>query len=167
MALQGRRLPLVLALLLLAWLGQFLWLAWNFAPEVRDLARKLLSRTWGESLREQDPLVQEARQLAALMPPEATYLYLDRYEAGRYLQLRYLLHPRRQIRLNPAVTPTRLYDEVRRWQATFLVIQGWTAYPRLDFLFSADPRPFRRLWEAAPVVVFATPPAEINSSYYD
>lgn len=161
------RLQLIWVMVLLGWLGQGGWLLWHFAPETKDLIQRLATGTGGEAVRAEDPVAREAKLLACLIPPTATYLYLDHYESGRYLPLRYLLHPRRQVRLDPSLTPSRLYAELQRHQAEFVVLAADTTYPWLDFLFGATPGPFERLWEAAPAVVFRVRLEQVRHPFYD
>lgn len=167
MPVNPRRQKLGWAILGLLWLGQLAYLSWHFAPETVTLARDLAAGRWGEALRRQDPLAREAEKLAAVLPPTAAYLFLDYYEAARDIKIRYLLYPRRQVRLEPRVTPTRLYAEIRRQQAEYLVLPRQVVFLGLDFLFQAEPEPFRPLTGDFDALVFQVEPQRLQGDFYD
>jgi hypothetical protein len=108
---------------LVLWGVQLLWLAWHFGPEARDLAVSLSQGDVGPAYRQQDPLYRWITSLAALIPPSATYVFLDNYEAGKEIEARYLLAPRRHILLSPQTPPGFLFYALHQEQATFLLIR--------------------------------------------
>lgn len=107
---------------LLAWGVQVLWLGWHLAPEVADMAQRLASGRVGEAVRREDPFYRWLLELARLMPPDAAYVFLDRYEAGKEIEARYHLYPRRHILGLPNLPPSYLFYALRRHRASFLVV---------------------------------------------
>jgi len=61
--------------------------------------------------------------LAGLMPESATYVFLDDYAAGKEIEVRYYLAPRRHILLSPGVPASFLFYALHQEQATFLLIR--------------------------------------------
>lgn len=109
--------------ILLLWGLQVVWLAWYFAPEIRDLAGRVARRDVGQAIRQEDPFYRWLTALAAIIPKDATYLFLDDYEAGKEIEARYHLVPRRHILLSPEVPPSFLFYVARQEKASFLIIR--------------------------------------------
>jgi hypothetical protein len=109
--------------LLILWGLQILWLVWHFSPEARDLAVRIAHRDVGGAISREDPLYRWSGELAALIPPGATYVFLDHYEAGKAIEVRYQLAPRRHILLPPEVTAPFLFYTLHQEQADFLIIR--------------------------------------------
>jgi hypothetical protein len=108
---------------LLLWGLQVLGLAWHFGEEGRDLAWRLVHGKVGEAIRQENPFQQWLNTLAALMPPETAYVFLDNYEAGKEIEARYRLTPRRHLLLRPEVPPSFLFYHLRQGKATFLILR--------------------------------------------
>ena len=87
----------LIRLFLLAWGLQVLWLGWHFYPETQDLAVRLLHGKTGQAVRQEDPFYRWLMELSKVMPPQAAYVFLDRYEKGREIEARYHLYPRRHL----------------------------------------------------------------------
>ena len=87
--------------LLILWGLQIIWLFWHFAPEVQDLARRIAQDDVGAAIRREDPMYRWAKSLATVLPPDATYVFLDNYEAGKEIEIRYFLSPRRHTPAAP------------------------------------------------------------------
>ncbi len=111
------------ASLICLWLFQVLYLAWHFAPEAGDVGEKLVQGKWGEAIRKEDPFYRWLEDLARVIPPRAAYIFLDRYEAGKEIEASYHLYPRRHTLLSPQAPPSFLYFNMRRHQASFLLIR--------------------------------------------
>jgi hypothetical protein len=109
--------------LLVLWGLQLLWLAWHFSPEARDLVRRIAHGDVGTAIRQEDPLYRWSRELAALIPPDAAYVFLDNYEAGKEIEVRYYLAPRRHLLLPPDAVPPFLFYVLHQEQASFLLIR--------------------------------------------
>jgi hypothetical protein len=105
------------------WVLQVIWLAWYFAPEVQDLAWRMASRRTGTAVRQEDSFYRWLLAQTAVIPPQATYVFLDNYEAGKEIEARYHLTPRRHILLPPEVPPSFLFYALRQEKAAFLIIR--------------------------------------------
>jgi len=160
----GRRL---LQFCLGLWLVQVAWLGWWFAPEAADLGRRLLSGQVGPVIQQQDPFVQWLASLAAVIPPEAAYLFADRYEAGKDIIARYHLYPRTFHRFNPEVPPSFLFSTIARTGATFLIIRDWEVPPAWDFLADGINPGFKAVPGLEPAWVFRLDPRQLVGGYYD
>jgi len=109
--------------ILVLWGLQIIWLFWHFAPEAGDLARRLARHQVGTAIRQADPLYRWSEALAALIPPDATYVFLDNYEAGKEIEVRYYLAPRRHLLLPPEAPAPYLFYVLHQEQASFLLIR--------------------------------------------
>jgi hypothetical protein len=61
--------------------------------------------------------------LQAIIPQSATYVFLDDYAAGKEIEVRYYLAPRRHILLSPEITAGFLFYALHQEQAAFLLIR--------------------------------------------
>jgi hypothetical protein len=113
----------LIRVLLALWGLQIIWLAWHFGPEARDLVRRIAQGDVGAAIRQEDPLYRWSRELAALIPPGASYVFLDNYEAGKEIEVRYYLAPRRHLLLAPEAPAPFLFYVLHREQASFLLIR--------------------------------------------
>ena len=109
--------------LLILWGLQIIWLFWHFGPEARDLVRRIAQGDVGAAIRQEDPLYRWAGALAALIPPDAAYVFLDNYEAGKEIEVRYYLAPRRHVLLPPDAVAPFLFYVLHQEQASFLLIR--------------------------------------------
>ncbi len=116
----------IIRLVLLAWGLQVLWLMWYFAPDVREMAWRVTQGQVGREVRREDPLYRWVQTLAAAMPADATYLFLDDYQAGKEIEARYHLTPRRHILLVPDIPTSFLFFAARQEEASYLIIRGET-----------------------------------------
>ncbi len=112
--------------LLILWGLQILWLFWHFGPEVQDIIRRIPQRDVGAAIRTEDPLYPWAKALSAVIPPDATYVFLDNYEAGKEIEVRYFLAPRRHILMAPEAPAPFLFYTLHQEQASFLLIRDRT-----------------------------------------
>jgi hypothetical protein len=109
--------------LLVLWGLQIIWLFWHFGPEARDLVRRIAQGDVGAAIRQEDPLYRWAGALSALIPPDAAYVFLDNYEAGKEIEVRYYLAPRRHLLLPPDAVAPYLFYVLHQEQASFLLIR--------------------------------------------
>lgn len=109
--------------LLILWGLQLLWLAWHFGPEARDLVRRVAQGDVGAAIRQEDPLYRWAGTLSAVISPDASYVFLDNYEAGKEIEIRYYLAPRRHLLLLPDSPAPFLFYVLHQEQASFLLIR--------------------------------------------
>jgi hypothetical protein len=105
------------------WGLQVLWLIWHFGPEAGDLAHRLARWEVGGTIRQEEPLYRWAANLKTVIPEAATYVFLDDYAAGREIQVRYYLAPRRHILLPPDIPAGFLFYVLHREHAAFLLIR--------------------------------------------
>ena len=109
--------------ILLLWGVQIIWLFWHFRPEVQDMARRLGQRQVGGAIRQEDPLYAWAKALSAVLPPDATYVFLDHDDSAKEIEVRYYLVPRRHLRLDPEVPAPFLFYTLHQEQAGFLLLR--------------------------------------------
>jgi len=113
-------------LILGLWGLQVLWLIWHFGPEAGEVARRAAHQQAGVAIRQEDPLYLWATALKAVIPKHATYVFLDDYAAGKEIQVRYYLAPRRHI-LKPLNVPASfLFYALHQEDASFLLMRDAT-----------------------------------------
>jgi hypothetical protein len=110
-------------LILALWGLQVLWLIWHFGPEAGDIVRRLARREVGGAIRQEEPLYRWATRLKAVIPDHATYVFLDDYAAGKEIEIRYFLTPRRHILLPPDIPAGFLFYALHQEHASFLLIR--------------------------------------------
>ena len=99
------------------------WLIWHFGPEAGDLARRLARGDVGAAIRQEDPLYRWAAALQAVIPESAAYVFLDDYTAGKEIEIRYYLAPRRHLLLSPELPAGFLFYALHQEHAAFLLIR--------------------------------------------
>jgi len=105
------------------WGLQVLWLIWHFGPEAADLAQRAARGKIGTAIRQEEPLYRWATALQAVIPESATYVFLDDYAAGKEIEIRYYLTPRRHILQAPDLPASFLFFVLHQEQAAFLLIR--------------------------------------------
>ena len=113
----------LVGLILGLWGLQVLWLIWHFGPEAADLAQRAARGSLGNAIRQEEPLYRWATALQAVIPESATYVFLDDYAAGKEIEVRYHLAPRRHILLSPEVPASFLFYALHQEHAAFLLIR--------------------------------------------
>jgi hypothetical protein len=113
----------LLALVLALFLLQLGWLTFQLSGDIKDLAQRTWRHSWGTAVREEDPFFRWVLTLDRAIPPRATYVFLDNYEAGKEVEARYHLFPRRHLLLLPQSPPTLLFYTLRQNQASYVVIR--------------------------------------------
>jgi len=157
----------LLGSVLLLWGLQGLWLIWHFGDEGRDLAWRLVHGRVGAAIRQEDPFWQWLNTLAALMPPENTYVFLDDYEAGKEIQARYRLTPRRHILLPADVPPSFLFYYLHQEKASFLILRD-LGQPLGSGLVAAENSPaFHPVALPGPGLVFRVEYGRLLGEFYD
>ncbi|MCL4502553.1 MAG: hypothetical protein M1438_12005 [Deltaproteobacteria bacterium] len=117
---------LLTQVILILWGLQIIWLFWHFGPEAADLVRRTARQDVGAAIRQENPLYPWAKALSAIIPPDATYLFLDNYEAGKEIEVRYFLAPRRHILMAPEAPAPFLFYALHQDRASFLLIRDRT-----------------------------------------
>jgi hypothetical protein len=110
-------------LILGLWGLQVLWLIWHFGPEAGDLARRAARGDVGNVIRQEEPLYRWATALQTVIPEHATYVFLDDYAAGKEIQVRYEMAPRRHLLLSPEVPASFFFYALHQERASFLLIR--------------------------------------------
>jgi hypothetical protein len=113
----------LVGLILGLWGLQVLWLIWHFGPEAADLAQRATRGEIGNAIRQEEPLYRWATALQAVIPESAAYVFLDDYAAGKEIEVRYYLTPRRHILQAPDLPASFLFFVLHQEQAAFLLIR--------------------------------------------
>jgi hypothetical protein len=153
--------------LLFIWGLQIIWLAWYFTPEVQDLAWRVSHWQVGAAIRREDPFFQWCTSLASLIPRHATYVFLDNYEAGKEIQARYVLSPRRHILLSPDVPASFLFYSLRREKASFLLIRNQEQGPAPALSAIHRCPAFQPVHLPGPGLVFRVDYRRLQGDFYD
>jgi hypothetical protein len=114
---------LLIRTIIVLWGLQIIWLIWHFGPEARDLAQRAARGDVGLAINQEDPIYRWTAALKAIIPESATYVFLDDYAAGKEIEVRYHLAPRRHILLSPEVPASFLFYALHQEHATFLLIR--------------------------------------------
>jgi hypothetical protein len=113
----------LVGLILGCWGLQVLWLIWHFGPEAMDLTQRAARGSLGSAIRQEEPLYRWATALQAVIPESATYVFLDDYAAGKAIEVRYYLTPRRHILQAPDIPASFLFFVLHQEQAAFLLLR--------------------------------------------
>lgn len=148
------------------WGLQTLWLAWHFAPEAGDAGKRLLQGSWGQAVRQEDPFYRWVTQLKEVIPPRASYVFLDRYEAGKEIEARYYLYPRRHILLSPKAPPSFLYYTLKGNRASYLVMMN-KGQPLIGLQTALASPAFQKVDLQGLGLVFKVDPARLSGDFYD
>jgi hypothetical protein len=149
------------------WALQIIWLAWHFSPEASDLMQRAARGEVGGAIRQEEPLFRWAAELKKIIPEHATYVFLDDYAAGKAIQIRYFLAPRRQIRLAPDIPASFLFYELHQNRASFLLIRR-SAQPLGPGARAVPVSPaFHRLNLPGPGLVFRVDAGLLPWGFYD
>ncbi len=163
----GRGFSAIIIILALLWLGQLGWLAWHFAPEALDLAQRLKLGSTTAVSPPADPFDRWLAELAHLLPADRTYIFVDCYETGNYAKMRYVLYPRRQLRLDPKATPALLFTMIQQEKVAFLILGGCNLDPHWHFLCKDQQTVFQTLPTAGPGLVLSVASNRIRGGFYD
>lgn len=159
--------PWLLRLVLFLWGLELMWLAWHFSPEVRDLVWRMATVQVGQAIRQEDPFYRWLTALAALIPQDATYLFLDHYEAGKEIEARYHLVPRRHVLLAPEVPPSFLFYVARKEKASFLIVRDREKPLGPGVLAAVQSPAFGAVALPGPGLVFRVDYNRLPGSFYD
>ncbi len=154
-------------LILGLWGLQILWLVWHFAPEAGDLGRKLAQGQVGGAIRQEEPLYQWAGALKTIIPPSAAYVFLDDYAAGKEIEVRYFMAPRRHILLAPDIPASFLFYALHQEDATFLVIREGDKPLGPGVQAARHAPPFQKLNLPGPGLAFRVDPRRLPWGFYD
>jgi hypothetical protein len=159
--------PWIIKAVLFLWGLQLLWLGAYFGPEAKDLAKRLAQGDVGAAVRREDPLYPWLKSLAGIIPANATYVFLDNYEAGKEIEAHYFLIPRRHILLAPDVPADFLFYVLHQEKASFLLVRD-RRLPLGSGLQAAQGSPaFRALDVPGAGLVFRVDQAVLKWGFYD
>jgi hypothetical protein len=161
-----RRFWLV-GLILGLWGLQVLWLLWHFGPEAGDLARRAARGDVGAAIHQEDPLYRWAALLKTVIPEHAAYVFLDDYAAGKEIEVRYHLAPRRHILMSPEVPAGYLFYALHQEHASFLLIRRTPAPLGPGVLAAMRSPAFHRLNLPGPGLVFRVGAHRQGRGVYD
>jgi hypothetical protein len=157
----------LLRLILVLWILQLVWLAWLLREEIVDVPQRLRSHSWGQAIRREDPFHRWLGQVDRVIPPQAIYIFLDNYEAGKEIEARYHLFPRQHLLIQPQVAPSLLFHIIRHEQPSYLLMRdskpplGPGLKAALD-INAAEPLP-----HPGPGLVLGVKPDRIAGGFYD
>jgi hypothetical protein len=154
-------------LILGLWGLQVLWLIWHFAPEAGDLARRVAHQEVGAAIRQEDPLHRWATALQTVIPESATYVFLDDYAAGKEIEVRYDLAPRRHLLMSPEVPASFLFHALHQERAAFLLIRDLQKPLGPGAQAALHSPAFHRVDLPGPGLVFRVDASRLGWGFYD
>jgi hypothetical protein len=160
-------LSLALRLVLVLWVLQLAWLAWHLRQESADLGRRLWGQTWGEAIRRDDPFYRWLLEIQRLIPPDAVYLFLDNYEAGKEIEARYHLFPRKHLLRLPGAPPSLLFYTLRQHQVSHLLKRDGKPPPGPGLHAALDLGAVEPLDLPGPGAVYRLHPERLTGGFYD
>jgi hypothetical protein len=149
------------------WGLQVLWLAWHFGPEAIDVVQRVARQNVGAAIRQEDPLYRWAAALKAVIPEDATYVFLDDYAAGQEIQVRYSLAPRRHILKPPDIPANFLFYTLHQEGASFLLIRDSAQPPGPGLQAVRDCPAFRPVKLPGPGQVYQVNSTLLRWGFYD
>jgi len=162
------RSPWLFRVVLLLWGLQGGWLVWHYAPDAADLAGRLSQGAWGQAVRQEDPFCRWLAEVSRALPPQAVYLFLDDYEAGKEIEARYHLYPRHHHLISLETPPSFLFYWLRRENATGLVIRRYRDHALGPGLGAALQTPALKLLSLSDHgLIFQVDPTRLQGAFYD
>jgi len=154
-------------LVLVLWGLQLAWLAWQLKGEAADIFQRVGGQSWGEAVRREDPLYRWLQNLAQVMPPGSTYVFLDNYEAGKEIEAYYHLFPRRHFLLLPQTPPSRLFYTLRQYGVSYLLVRDRQRPPGPGLKALVDLGAAEQLTIPGPGLVFRVDGSRVKGAFYD
>jgi hypothetical protein len=153
--------------IIVLWGLQIIWLFWHFGPEASDLVRRAVRGDVGAAINQSDPLYRWTAALQGIIPPSATYVFLDDYAAGKEIEVRYHLAPRRHILLSPEVPASFLFYTLHQEHAAFLLIRESPKPLGPGARAALDCPAFHRVNLPGPGLVFRVDADRLRWGFYD
>lgn len=154
-------------LFLVLWLCQLVGLVWLLREEIEDIPRRLRSHSWGEAVRREDPFYRWLVQVDRFIPPDVTYFFLDNYEAGKEIEARYHLFPRRHFLVRPQAPPSKLFHLMQREEPAYLLVRDPEARPGPGLRAALAINALEPLAAPGPGLVLEANPDRITGGFYD
>jgi hypothetical protein len=152
---------------LILWALQVIWLFFFFGPEAQDLAQRVYQGNVGAAIRQEEPLYPWLQALTVIIPENATYVFLDNYEAGKEIEARYFLTPRRHILLMPQVPADFLFYALHQEKASFLLIRDRTQALGPGALTAQSSPAFQPVALPGPGLAFRVDQEALQWGFYD
>jgi hypothetical protein len=149
------------------WGLQVLWLIWHFGPEAADLAQRAARGNVGSAIRQEEPLYRWATALRAVIPESATYVFLDDYAAGKEIEVRYYLAPRRHILQAPDLPASFLFYALHQEHANFLLLRETGKPPGPGVQAALQSPAFQPLEIPGPGLAFRVDYSRLRWGFYD
>jgi len=149
------------------WVLQLVWLPWFFRLEIKDVAGRVWSSSGGEAIRQEYPFYRWLLTLHSVIPPEATYVFLDNYEAGKEIEARYHLFPRRHLLLLPQSPPSLLFHTLRQYGVSYILVRDEAQSLGPGIAAAVKLGAAKRLTLPGPGLVFRVDPGRIVGGFYD
>jgi hypothetical protein len=121
----------------------------------------------GAAIRQEEPLYRWAAALQSIIPESAAYVFLDDYAAGKEIEVRYHLAPRRHILLSPEVPASFLFSALRQEHAAFLLIRESPKPLGPGAQAALDSPAFHRVNLPGPGQVFRVDADRLRWGFYD
>jgi hypothetical protein len=121
----------------------------------------------GAAIRQEDPLYRWAAALKAVIPEHATYVFLDDYAAGKEIQVRYYLAPRRHILKPPDIPASFLFYTLHQEGAYFLLLPDAAQPPGPGLQAALDCPAFQPISLSGPGRAFRVHPELLRWGFYD
>jgi len=118
-------------------------------------------------VRREDPLYRWLKELARVIPPGSTYVFLDNYEAGKEIEAAYHLFPRRHLLLLPQTPPSRLLYTLRQNGASYLLVRDPKRPPGPGLKALVDLGAAEQLAIPGPGLAFRVDTGRIKGAFYD
>jgi hypothetical protein len=157
----------LLRVVLVLFVLQLAWLAWQLRKDMEDLTRRLWTQTWGTAVRLEDPFYRWLTDLNRVIPPESTYVFLDNYEAGKEIEARYHLFPRQHRLILPDSPPSLMFHVLKEHQASFILRRDAQEPPGPGLKALLDLGAVRPLNLPGKGQVFRVDPQLITGGFYD
>jgi hypothetical protein len=157
----------LLRVVLVVFVLQLGWLAWQLRGDILDLAGRTWGHSWGTAVREEDPFYRWVIGLNRAIPPGVTYVFLDNYEAGKEVEARYHLFPRHHLLLLPESPPSLLFYTLKQDQASYILVRDAKLATGPGLKAAQDLGAARPLPLPGPGLVFQVDPQRIKGGFYD
>ena len=157
----------LLRVVLVVFVLQLGWLAWQLREDIRDLAGRTWRHSWGTAVREEDPFYRWVIELNRAIPPGVTYVFLDNYEAGKEVEARYHLFPRDHLLLLPESPPSLLFYTLKQNQASYILVRDAKLATGTGLQAALDLGAARPLPLPGPGLIFQVDPQRIKGGFYD
>ncbi len=156
-----------LRLVLVLWVLQLVWLAWQLRQEPADLGRRLWGHSWGEAVRRDDAFYLWLLEVQRRLPPDAVYVFLDNYEAGKEIEARYHLFPREHLLVLPGAPPSLFFYTLRQHQASHLLVRDGRRPPGPGLHAALNLGAAEPLHLPGPGQVYRVHPQRLTGGFYD